>query len=195
MVSDNRAHLRRLPVYLLLCTSDSMKGEPIEAVNNGVQMLVSALQAEPQALETAYMSIITFADVAIELVSLTSIIDFPIPHLTAGGGGALGAALELLCDRIDSDLRLPSHQSKGDWKPMAFIMIDGLPTDNWQKGVAEVRKRSINVIACATGLEAPINILREITDNVVELKSASASDITKFFKWQTVSVTQQSQKL
>ena len=33
--------MRRLPVYLLLDCSGSMYGEPIEAVKNGVQVLVS----------------------------------------------------------------------------------------------------------------------------------------------------------
>lgn len=45
--------MRRLPVYLLLDTSGSMYGEPIEAVKNGVQVLVSTLRQDPYALETA----------------------------------------------------------------------------------------------------------------------------------------------
>ncbi|RYD29479.1 MAG: tellurium resistance protein TerY, partial [Verrucomicrobiaceae bacterium] len=36
---------RKLPVYLLLDTSGSMSGEPIEQVKTGVQMLLSALRA------------------------------------------------------------------------------------------------------------------------------------------------------
>ena len=44
---------RRLPVYLLLDTSGSMMGEPIAAVETGVQTLVSALRQDPYALETA----------------------------------------------------------------------------------------------------------------------------------------------
>ncbi len=53
-------HLRRLPVYLLLDTSGSMHGEPIEAVKNGVQTLLTTLKQDPYALETAYVSVITF---------------------------------------------------------------------------------------------------------------------------------------
>jgi uncharacterized protein YegL len=37
-----------------------MSGEPIQQVKNGVQMLVSALRQDPQALETAFLSVITF---------------------------------------------------------------------------------------------------------------------------------------
>ena len=52
--------MRRLPVYLLLDTSGSMMGEPIEAVKNGVDTLVSSLRQDPYALETAHLSIISF---------------------------------------------------------------------------------------------------------------------------------------
>lgn len=52
--------MRRLPVYLLLDTSGSMYGEPIEAVKNGVQTLISTLRSDPYALETAYISVLTF---------------------------------------------------------------------------------------------------------------------------------------
>ena len=48
--------MRKLPVYLLLDCSGSMMGEPIEAVKNGVQVMVSTLRNNPQAIETAFIS-------------------------------------------------------------------------------------------------------------------------------------------
>ena len=36
--------MRRLPVYILLDTSGSMKGEPIHSVNVGLQSMLSALK-------------------------------------------------------------------------------------------------------------------------------------------------------
>ena len=51
---------RRLPVYVLLDTSGSMSGEPIQAVRSGIDMLLEALRSDPQALETAWLSFITF---------------------------------------------------------------------------------------------------------------------------------------
>ena len=53
---------RRLPVYLLLDTSGSMSGDPIEAVKQGVKALISELRGDPQALETAYLSGILFEE-------------------------------------------------------------------------------------------------------------------------------------
>lgn len=73
--------MRRLPVYLLLDTSGSMYGEPIEAVKNGVQVLVSTLRSDPYALETAYLSIITFNSTAQQVTPLTELANFQAPNL------------------------------------------------------------------------------------------------------------------
>lgn len=63
--------MRRLPIYLLLDTSGSMSGEPIEAVKNGVQLLETTLKQDPYALETAYISVITFDASAQQVTPLT----------------------------------------------------------------------------------------------------------------------------
>ena len=93
--------MRRLPVYLLLDTSGSMYGEPIEAVKNGVQVLVSTLRSDPYALETAYLSIITFNSTAQQLTPLTELANFQQPEIEASGCTSLGAALSLLAQKVD----------------------------------------------------------------------------------------------
>ena len=52
--------VRRLPVYILLDTSGSMRGEPIHSVNVGLQAMLSALRQDPYALESVHLSIIPF---------------------------------------------------------------------------------------------------------------------------------------
>ena len=51
---------RRLPVYLLIDSSGSMRGEPIHAVNVGISSMLEALRQDPYALESVYLSLITF---------------------------------------------------------------------------------------------------------------------------------------
>ena len=75
--------MRKLPVYLLLDTSASMSGESIEAVKNGVQILASTLRQDPYALETAYLSVITFDSSAKQLIPLTELVSFQPPQLSA----------------------------------------------------------------------------------------------------------------
>ena len=88
--------MRRLPVYLLLDTSGSMSGEPIESVKNGMQVLISTLRQDPYALETAFLSIITFDTTARQIVPLTELSAFQMPDINATGVTALGDALSLL---------------------------------------------------------------------------------------------------
>ena len=142
---------RRLPVYLLLDVSGSMAGDPIEAVRNGMQMMVSALRGEPQALETAYLSVITFESSAKQVVPLTDLASFQEPALSASGTTALGEALTLLCNKVDTEVNKTTKEAKGDWKPLVFIMTDGAPNDDWQKGAEEIKKRKLAVVACAAG--------------------------------------------
>ena len=122
--------MRKLPVYLLLDTSGSMYGEPIEAVKNGVQVLVSTLRSDPYALETAYLSIITFNNTAQQVTPLTELANFQQPNIDASGCTALGEALSLLANKVDQEVTKTTTDVKGDWKPLVFIMTDGVPTDD-----------------------------------------------------------------
>jgi uncharacterized protein YegL len=181
--------MRRLPVYLLLDTSGSMNGEPIEAVKNGVQVMISSLRQDPQAIETAYISIITFDTNARQLIPLTDLASFQMVDLKVTGTTALGEALQLLSNCIDREVARTTTEQKGDWKPLVFIMTDGIPTDNWQNGLNEFRKRKTAfTVACAAGNKADTTVLKQITENVVSLDTADAHSISRFFAWVSASI-------
>lgn len=188
--------MRRLPVYLVLDTSGSMSGEPIEAVKNGVQVLISTLRQDPYALETAYLSVITFNSSAQQIVPLTELSSFQMPDIQASATTALGDALSLLANKVDSEVTKTTPEQKGDWKPLVFLMTDGEPTDSWQKGLAEFQKRKFGmVVACAAGQNANTSILKQITEVVVQLDTADSATIKAFFKWVSASVSTGSQKI
>ena len=188
--------MRRLPVYLLLDTSGSMYGEPIEAVKNGVQVLLSTLRQDPYALETACLSIITFNSNARQDTPLTELASFQQPELTAGGGTALGGALSLVARKADQEVTKTTMEKKGDWKPLVFIMTDGEPTDDLSRGIADFKKQKWGmVVACAAGEGANAANLRQITENVVQLDTATSDTIKAFFKWVSASVSAGSQKV
>lgn len=188
--------MRRLPVYLLLDCSGSMFGEPIEAVKNGVQVLVSTLRQDPYALETAYLSIITFDNSAQQVTPLTELAAFQQPNLQASGCTALGDALSLLAQKADQEVTKTTPDQKGDWKPLVFIMTDGEPTDDLNKGLAEFKKRKWGmVVACAAGAGANTETLKKITECVVSLDTADSATIKAFFKWVSASVSSGSMKV
>ena len=188
--------MRRLPVYLLLDCSGSMYGEPIEAVKNGVQVLVSTLRQDPYALETAYLSIITFDSSAQQVSPLTELAAFQQPNIQASGCTALGEALALLAQKADQEVTKTTAEQKGDWKPLVFIMTDGEPTDDLNKGLAEFKKRKWGmVVACAAGAGANTDTLKKITECVVSLDTAYRATIKAFFKWVSASVSSGSMKV
>jgi uncharacterized protein YegL len=183
---------RRLPVYLLLDTSGSMTGDPIEAVRQGMKTLLAELKGDPQALETVWLSVITFGGSAQLAVPLTEMFLVKEPELNAGSSTPLGAALQLLIDSIGQDVRTTTETQKGDWKPLVFLMTDGSPTDEWERQADELKSRKLgNVIALAAGPHAREEPLKRITDTVLRLHDLQPGALQEFFKWisQSVSVS------
>jgi uncharacterized protein YegL len=173
-----------------------MTGEPIEAVKNGVQVLISTLRQDPYALETAYLSVITFDSSAKQVVPLTELSSFQMPEIKASGATALGDALSLLANKIGTEITKTTPEMKGDWKPLIFLMTDGGPTDNWQKGLTDFKKQKVGVVvACAAGQGADTKVLKQITEIVVQLDTADSATIKAFFKWVSASVSTGSQKI
>ena len=75
-------------------------------------------------------------------------------------------------------------------------MTDGAPTDDWKKGLDRLNQVKTGVIvACAAGHNANTDILKQITEVVVELATTDASAIKAFFKWVSASVSSGSQKV
>jgi len=181
--------LRRLPVYLLLDCSSSMRGQPIEQVKQGLRALLDDLSSEPMAIETVYLSVITFHNTAQQVIPLMELMEFKAPQIQASGATALGAALRLLMDCLEKEVRKNTEEQKGDWKPLVFLMTDGMSTDAWENAADELKKQNIaNLIAFAAGSNALVANLKRMTDTVLKSEELSPGALKAFFQWMSQSI-------
>lgn len=183
--------MRRLPIYFLIDVSESMVGEPIEQVQDGMAAIIKELRTDPYALETAYISIIAFAGKAKKLTPLTELYNFYPPKLPVGGGTSLGAALDFLMRDINASVEKTTTEAKGDWKPIVFLFTDGNPTDEYGGAFERWNKhfrRKVNLVVISLGYNADMKILGQISDNVLLLKNTDPESFKQFFKWVTASI-------
>ena len=185
---------RRLPVYIAIDTSGSMNGEPIESVNVGLQAMLQAMRQDPYALDSVYLSLFTY-DIAVkELFPLTALEDVKLPTITCplSGPTHTGEALKQVVRCFDRDVRQSSSASKGDWRPLFFIMTDGAPSDIqvFEQMVPEIKNRSFaSIIGCAAGPKAKADYLNRFADQVVSLDTTDSSSFAAFFQWVSNSVS------
>lgn len=185
--------MKRLPVYLLVDTSGSMWGERIAAVNNGLQSLISRLRQDPFALESVHIAIITFDREVKQVLPLTALEDLQLPEIVTPQSSPtnMGAALEMLLEKCDAEVRLGTTDAKGDWRPLVFLMTDGKPSDlaAYRAVTPKVKSRNFAcIVACAAGSEANDSYLKELTDKVVHLDTADSATLVSFFQWVSASI-------
>lgn len=183
--------MRRLPIYFLIDVSESMVGEPIFQVQNGIRTIIQELRTDPYALDTVHVSVIAFAGKAKVLSPMTELFNFYPPIFPIGGGTSLGTALNYLMDDIDKNVVKTTLEAKGDWKPIIFLFTDGTPTDNPSAAFArwnEKYRRGNNLVAISIGDNVDTALLGDITDNVLRLNQTDAHSFNEFFKWVTASI-------
>lgn len=187
--------MRRLPVYFLLDTSGSMYGEPIEALNNALSGMISTLRTDAQALDSLWVSIITFDREVKEIVPLTELAVFQLPEIKCPQSGPThtGLALEILNEKVSNQVIKSTPNQKGDWKPLLFLFTDGKPSDImlYRQMIPKIKDLNFgSIIACAAGNLADDSLLKELTDTVVHLDSADSATLKTFFKWVSETIEQ-----
>jgi len=174
-------------------TSGGMRGERIEAVKNGLQVLVSKLRQDPFALESVSISIITFDREPKQILTLTELEKIQLPDIEIPESAAphTGRALLFLNEMLNAELITGTPEKKGDWMPLLFILSRGTPADNadFVKAVPLIKARHFaSIVACSAGSHSSDSALKLLTDNLVHLDTADSSTLMSFFKWVSASI-------
>ena len=119
----------RCPVVLLLDTSGSMEGEPIDALNEGVSKFAGFLRADPIARNRVELAIVTFGGSVTPWKDFQRAEDFKPEAYEADGGTPMGEAILTGLKLIEEQKARHRAQVIEFYRPIMLAITDGKPTD------------------------------------------------------------------
>ena len=177
--------MRIQPIYLLIDSSGSMNGEPINSVNKALRRLLTALRKDPQALEVVSLSIITFDREVKELFPLTPIVEVKLEDIIPplSGGAHMGEALQYFIKKYNLDIKSNKLQGINFLLPTVFVVTEGKISDLqlFDEMVIELKNiRTISITGFRVGLNTKTDFLNKFADAVYSLQAANSSMFTAY---------------
>ena len=192
----------RCACVLLLDTSESMRGAPIDQLNAGLKVLLDEISSHEKALESVEIAIVAFGAKVTPVVSFTSADKVTVPLLVAAGPTPMVEAVKvgqmLLAERLNE------YENAGiaRLRPLVILMTDGqptdaqgMPTDDYKATASLLRAASlrphkdgagIRVCCVAIGENARVDILSEFCSPAEPPIRIDPNEFRKLFRWFSV---------
>ncbi len=189
---------KSIPVVLLLDTSYSMKGEPIDMLNEAVKAMIAEFK-KAETMETFIkLSIITFGKNGIELhTPLEEVSKIDFTSLEVDGSTPMGAALKMAKEMIEDKSIFKGR----DYRPAVVLLSDGEPNDDWEEPMDDFinngRSAKCDRMAVAIGSGADESVLKRFIAGCENplFYAEDASKIVDAFKKITMSVTMRTKSI
>lgn len=115
---------------LLLDTSSSMSGDPINSLNKAINDFKEQTSLDELAQKRVDIAIIEFNDNARVVQDFTPLPQLQPVSLSANGYTAMGEGINLAIDKVKERNRFYSSMGTPCFKPWIFMITDGAPTDD-----------------------------------------------------------------
>ncbi|QFS47691.1 vWA domain-containing protein [Nostoc sphaeroides] len=181
----------RCPVILLLDTSGSMSGQPIQELNRGLAAFKQDVLKDSQASLSVEVAIITFGPIVKLTQDFVTIDQFTPPTLEVDGRTPMGAAIEYALDFLES--RKQTYKDNGIlyYRPWVFLITDGAPNDSWESAAQRLRQAEAQsrLSFFAVGVKgADMNILKQISPPQRPPVRLDGLDFREMFVWLSASM-------
>jgi uncharacterized protein YegL len=182
----------RCPCLLLLDTSGSMAGKAIEQLNAGLMAFRDTLKQDRLASLRVEIAVISFGSKASLVHDFVTADQFNPAPLNAGGSTPMGSAIQIALDLLEQRKELYKKAGTAYYRPWAFLITDGEPTDEWQSAAQRVQslesKKGVAFFAVAVE-KADMAKLAQIAPKERPPKSLIGLDFTSLFLWLSKSLT------
>lgn len=177
----------RCACVLLLDTSGSMSGAPIEALNQGLKAFQADIQEDPLARRRLDLAIVTFGNGVQKIQDFVPAGGLVAPVLTAEGPTPMGEAILTGVQMIKSRSEEYKTHGLSRYRPWVFMITDGEPTDEWRAAAelvkAEEAVRHLVFFAVGVG-SANMDVLKSITQRTLKLEGLKFREL---FQWLSAS--------
>jgi uncharacterized protein YegL len=130
----------RCPCVLLLDTSSSMNGEPVTALNQGLQSFQVDIRQDALAQRRVEIAIVSFGNGGVKtLQDFVTANQFEAPTLSAAGNTPMGEAINRALDMLRERKGQYKENAIPYYRPWLFMITDGAPTDAWQDAAQRIR--------------------------------------------------------
>jgi uncharacterized protein YegL len=160
--------------YLLLDTSASMSGAPLEALKQGLTLVCATFIARSK--RPVQISLIGYESAAREIKKLSDAHEFDMPtDLEAAGSSGLAGALRLVSTLI------PANDA-AQTPTLVYIFTDGEPTDDWEIAFAALKPRVQRIFGVLCGPAATSEILEPVLDKTFRNRELSPDLLFETFR-------------
>lgn len=115
----------RVPVVLLLDKSESMEGDPISQLNEGIAELDVFLKSDRVSAADIEISVVPFGGTVEVTTPFMPVASFAPPVLKAGGNTPLGQALTTGLKLLNNRLAVYKDNDLDHHKPVLLLITDG----------------------------------------------------------------------
>lgn len=173
----------RCACLLLLDTSGSMSGAPIDELNAGLRGFSDDLKADALASKRVEVAVVTFGPVQVNSDYTSASQYFPV-ELQASGDTPMGEAVAHGLDLLRARKDIYKAHGIPYYRPWIFLITDGSPTDAWTNAARAIHdgEQKKEFMLYAVGVDgADMATLKEIS--VREPLKLRGLAFRKLFAW------------